>query len=114
MSTVVQPYVVNPQTGDLTVHGREGLYLELQFKLADGSARNVSDASLFFEVEGTLRVALLAGSATDKRVIQLTRAQVALCALVQKRFALIDETATVPDVLWQGNITATAYTSQPA
>jgi hypothetical protein len=57
MSTVVQPYVVNPQTGDLTVHGREGLYLELQFKNADGSASNVSAAAAvvkagsYFEIE---------------------------------------------------------------
>jgi hypothetical protein len=114
MTTVQQPYTVNPHTGDIIVHGREGLFLELQFKDALGSPRDVSAASLFFEVDEIVRVALVAGSGNDKRAVSLTRAQVASLTGEVRKFALIDETETLPDVIWQGSISLSGYTAQPA
>jgi len=111
---VQQPAAVDARTGDIVVHGREGLSLAVQFKLADGAARDVTAASLFFEVDSVLRVALAAGTSSDRRTISLTRAQVASLAGGSRLFALIDETGTIPDVIWRGQIRVEGYTAQPA
>lgn len=100
--------------GNMAIHGRSGATLALKFQAADGTPRNVSAAALFFEVEGAFRVALAAGASNDERVLSLTRAQVLTIAGTPRRFALCDETATVPDVLWSGEIKLFGFTSQPA
>lgn len=111
---VDQPYTVSPTDGSITLHGREGLSMELQFTVADGSPRNVSASTMYFEIEGLLRVALTNGGSTDKKVVTLTRTQVESIAGAPRRFALIDETATTPIVLWSGPIQLRGYTGQPA
>lgn len=111
---VQQPPAVDPRTGDIVVHGREGLSLAVQFKLADGSLRDVSAAALFFEVDTLLRVALGAGASNDKRTITVTREQIAQLAGGSHLFALIDETNPIPDVVWRGQIRVEGYTVQPA
>jgi hypothetical protein len=110
---VDQPYTVSPLDGSISIHGREGLDMELSFQLGDGTDRNVSAASMFFEVDGVLRVALTNGSSSSKKVVTLTRTQVASLAGAPRRFALIDETST-PQVLWSGPISLRGYTEQPA
>lgn len=111
---IQQPATVDTRTGDIVVHGREGLFLAVKFQAADGSARDVSAALLFFEVDQLLRVALAAGPSNDIRSISLTRAQVATIAGASRLFALIDESGSVPDVIWRGQIRVDGFTVEPA
>ena len=103
--------VVTPNS--ITVEGRGGLSLELQFKAADGSARDVSTNAIFFEVENILRVALLAGSTASMRVISLDRDHVALIGIKTRNFVCVDETGSVQDAFWAGIIKVKGFTGQP-
>lgn len=114
---VAQPDIVDDQ-GNISLHGREGLYLPVSFLDIDDDPRDVSSALLYFEVQGKLRKALAAGGSNDERVIVLTRAEVAAIGQASVPFALIDETFvtgsdTIPDTLWEGKIKTRAYTSTP-
>ena len=113
MSDVYQIPLVD-QLGDIAIHGRSGASLTLSFQLADGSARNVAGLSMFFEVEGALRVSLGAGVTNDQRTLVLTRAQVLAVAGQPRSFAFLDESGTVPEVFWSGKIRLFGYTGQPA
>jgi hypothetical protein len=112
MTDALQPATVDAN-GNITAHGRGGLSLVLTFQNADGTARDVSALTMYFEVAGSVRVALGAGATTDKRTLTLTRTQVGAMGAGRKDFAVIDETAT-PDVIWAGSISVKGYTDAPA
>lgn len=113
MPEVLQTPLVDQQ-GNIAIHGRSGASMTLKFQLADGQPRNVSGASIFFEVHNVLRVALGAGQTNDERTLILSRAQVALLSGAPRIFDFVDESGTVPEVFWSGNVRVFGFTEQPA
>jgi hypothetical protein len=103
----------------ITVHGREGLnipYTRYQ-KSATGRETQVdiSGATIFFEcLAAMLRVQLIPNPNDPMGLlIQLTREQVATLPTVASEFVVIDESAVVPNVEWEGNIQRVGYTETP-
>lgn len=113
MSEVYQIPLID-QHGNIAVHGRSGASLTLEFQLADGGPRDVSEAAMFFEVEGALRLPLGAGQTNDQRVLTLTREQVLTIAGRPRMFSFIDESGAIPEVFWSGTVRLFGYTEQPA
>ncbi len=113
MTDVYQIPLVD-RSGDIAVHGRSGASLTLTFQLADGSPRNVAGLSMFFEIEDALRVSLGSGQTPDARALILTQAQFLLVAGRPRQFAFLDESGTVPEVFWSGNIRLFGYVGQPS
>jgi hypothetical protein len=117
-ATISQRPTFAPQTGEIAVHAREGLYLPLTFEsvAADGTVtpRNATGLPLFFEVAGKFRVPLEPGATSNERVIVLTRAQAATLFGGNYPYALIDESGTIPDTPLSGFISTYGYKDQPA
>jgi hypothetical protein len=115
MSTIPQIPTVDPQTGDIQLHGRQGVYLPLSFADAStGDPRDVTGLPIFFEVDGAFRVELEAGETFDERVVVLSQEQVGEIFGGAHKFALVDESASVPDTPWAGWISTYGYKDQPA
>lgn len=106
--------LVDPASGNITIHGRAGASIPISFKDSAGAARDVTAAALFFEVEGVLRIALASGPTADVRTLTLSRAQVATIGTVKRNFACIDESTGTPSVFWSGVIQVFGYTDAPA
>lgn len=116
MTVLQQPPTMDPRTGDVTIHGRSGAFWRIDFRNPDGTARDVSASALFFEIDGVLRAALGAGAASNQRTVTVTRAEIeAIAALPggKSKFALIDETGAVPEVLIAADIRVNGYTGAP-
>lgn len=114
---VSQPELID-EGGNITLNGREGLYLPLEFTDADGVHIDISASVLYFEIAGKLRKVLVAGPNNYTQVLVLTQTDVASLGTVPLRFVLRDETRVVdsvmiPDTLWEGKIRYRGYTSAP-
>lgn len=84
--------------------------MSIAFTGPDGvTPRNMTGAIVFFEINtGALRIPLTLGGAVPGFVspaimtVSLTRTQLDMMAGQPGLFALIDETGTIPDVIWSG------------
>lgn len=107
-------------TGNITLHGREGVVLEFGYQDNTGAEVDISAKSLYFEVKGVLRTALTAGASNYRKNITITEAHtVAIHAAGAKNgrtlpFVVRNESANPIPVLWQGTITIVGFTEQPA
>lgn len=114
-ATISQRPTVDPQTGDIELHGRQGFSLPVNFvDQTTGDPRNVTGLPIFFEVEGKLRLALAAGATADERVIVLSRGEVGALFEGTYDFAIVDESGAVPDTPWTGRISTYGFKDQPA
>lgn len=114
MADVIQAPEVDGQ-GNITVHGRSGLPLTLEFEDATGGPRDVSAAAIYFEVDGVLRIPLIAGDDDHKRELLLGDEHVAdIFGKGPLPFAFRDESGAEPTVFWSGTIRATGFAAQPA
>ncbi len=114
-----QPAPVS-EIGNITLHGREGIVIEFGYQDNTGADVNISATSLYFEVKGVLRTALTAGATNYRKNLTITEAHTAAIYAAGGKngrtlpFALRNESADPIPVLWQGNITVTGFTEQPA
>lgn len=117
MSTIIPlPPTLDDRTRDITLHGRSGEFLRIDFKMPDGSNRDVSAAALFFEIEGVKREALGAGATAWQRTVTITRADVEVIAAMpdaSAKYVLLDESGSVPVALLAAEIHVTGYTGAP-
>jgi hypothetical protein len=113
-ATISQRPTVDPQTGDIQLHGRQGFSLPVNFVGANGDPRDMTGLSIYFEVEGKLRLALAAGATVDERVITLSREDVGTLFEGAFDFAIVDESGALPDTPWKGRISAYGFKDQPA
>jgi hypothetical protein len=104
-ATISQRPTVDPQTGDILLHGRQGFSLPVNFvdEATGNPARCHRLADLF---RGRWRAAGCARHrvAADERVIVLSQGQVASIFGGTFDFAVVDESGGVPDTPWTGSI----------
>jgi hypothetical protein len=111
---VPQPAMIDRQ-GNISLNGREGAVIPVQYHDENDVALDISEAVLFFEVAGKLRKALEPGADATERLIVLTQADVALVSKTPgNAFVVRDETGDVPDVLWEGMISRRGTAEQPS
>lgn len=94
--------------GNMHVHGREGGVAVFEFQDEDGTPRNMSGASVFFEVKG-FRKALQAGDTTSQMILIIERGD--LNAYLNKTvdYVVLDETGTVPHVIIEGKLVVSGW-----
>ena len=97
----------------ITLHGREGLALDLFFFDEAGAVLPVAGRSYFFEIESIFRVAMTVGPAANQVTLAENRAACAGVGPAATLFALIDETEPVQSVIWSGTIRRTGYAEAP-
>lgn len=100
-----QPAVVD-DNGDIFLHGRQGATIILEFKDVAGALRNMSVATVTFEVGPTVNIVLtpVAGQ-TAQMKLTLTQANVkSIAASAIKDFVFLDTTGAVADPVWRGTV----------
>lgn len=97
----------------ITLHGREGLALELFFVDDAGAPVPVTGRSYFFEVEGVFRAPMIAGSLASSIKLEENRVACEAIGPAATDFALIDETDPVQSVIWAGSIRRSGFTQEP-
>ena len=116
--SVQQPYTVDPTTGNISINGRSGLYMVINFTDSLGANIDVSASAIYFEVKGCFRVALLAGAQNYQRILALSQPQVSQLSSTQKPFILKNEDNVVdgivyPSTYWEGLIEWRGFTATP-
>ncbi|MFI8667960.1 hypothetical protein ACIGGE_16155 [Qipengyuania sp. NPDC077410] len=104
----------------IAVHGRGSLVLPYKVQNANGEQVDISDWSIYFEVDGNpypIREPLVPdpNDPLGQRIV-LERQQVAMLTKSPSRFSVIDETNMgddLPYVLWEGTIKRTGYVGEP-
>lgn len=100
--------------GDIVVHGRSGVFIEVNYKDEAGAPVNIASAPLFFEIDGVVRVALGAGAVNSQRIIQIDEAIVAQIPAAGADWCIVDQSGAVNQVPMQGRIRVRGYRSAPA
>jgi hypothetical protein len=99
------------ETGDIRFHAKEGVRIPISFQNEDGTPRDmtVEGTSVKFYVEGFPTITLVAGATSDELVLLIP--QGTYNDLVDKKaeFALVDETATPPNLEWSGTLMVTGF-----
>jgi hypothetical protein len=110
---------VSKDAKTIVVHGREGLNIPYTRYLKSPAGReqqvDISGMTIFFEVPGAhLRLQLIPNpSDAMGLLIQLSRAQVATLPTIESDFIVIDESAIVPVIEWEGKISRVGYVGAP-
>lgn len=111
---------VNQDASLIEVHGRGGLsipYTRYQ-KNAQGRDEqvNISGSTIYIEIPAINLRKLLVPNAADPKglLLEITRAEVEKLPVTPTPFAVIDETANIPDVEWVGKIVRTGYIGDPS
>lgn len=100
---MIQPPALVDENGDIFLHGRQGASLVIEFKNPDGTARDVSAATMVFEVGPVLNVTLT--NTTGGKQLTLSQANVkSIFEAEDKNFVLLETSATPVTPLWQGVI----------
>lgn len=112
--TAVTPPALVDRSGNIALHARGGCVLAVNFQDATGASKDVTGSTIYFEIDGVVRVQMTAGGDNGQKLATLTRAHVqAVGVNGRAKFAVIDETAT-PVVLWSGEVRVDGYAAQPA
>lgn len=99
-----QPEIVD-DNGDIFLHGRQGASIILEFKDVNGVLRDMSAATVTFEVGPLVNVALtpVVGNTAQMELV-LTQADVkAIYNQDIKDFVFL-EAGTVPNPVWRGTV----------
>jgi len=94
--------------GNMHLHTREGGLATLDFQEDDGSPRDMTGASLFFEVEG-FRKALSAGENASQMILLIERGELNQFRDKVSNYIIIDETGEVPHVLIEGKVIVSGW-----
>lgn len=92
--------------GDIQLHPKEGLRIPIRFQLEDGSPRDMTGSTVAFEVEPGTRILLEAGETSDELMLVINKGAI---AEGRHRFALVEETALPPSVVWAGTIVVNPF-----
>jgi hypothetical protein len=106
--------LLNKINGNISVHGREDLYIEIQFKNLDGTLRDVSSSVMVFELDGLVRAPLQPGASASEKVLRVSRDQLAHTSLHPRSFAFVDETSGAAQVFWSGLMHVFGLIGNPA
>lgn len=96
------PPVVSPE-GDITFHGREGVVVVLDFETDQGVPRDMSGATVRFEIDGFAKN-LTPGPGISNMTLTLDRGELPNTIGRMVDFVVVDETGTVPHVIWSGRL----------
>jgi hypothetical protein len=91
------------ESGDIQIHGREGASLVFEFTDDADAPRDMTAATVTFEIEGFTK-GLTPGAAPHLMVLQIQRGELPNTIGKVVEFVVIDETDTVPHVIWSGNL----------
>lgn len=91
-------------TGDIIIHGRQGVELILELRDVDDNPRDMTGKTVTFEVGPTINKTLAAVAGhTDQLKLTLTNADVKLIyAADNKSFVFMETSASQPTPLWVG------------
>ena len=108
---IEQPSVVDCN-GDIHLHGRQGLQLPVEFADANGTLRDMSGASVVFEVGPDINVNLTpVPGVASQMLLTLTQADVkAIADSRLKDFVFLETSAAVPTPVWRGVVYVTGWT----
>ena len=109
------PFWFDANSDDINVHARHRIEIALQVVSEANVPETLTGRAIFFEVakpnalqqgDALLRVALLAGSVANRRIIRVTSDQLAALARVSRRldYLVRDEDAAPPQVLLAGKL----------
>jgi hypothetical protein len=102
--------------GNMYVHGLGGILLTLEFQNTDGSPRDVSARSMFFVVEGKLKVPFSNTDVVGQKSLDVSQTQVSRVGLkngkVGPQYVIVDETTTW-DVLFEGMLLVRGFLKEP-
>lgn len=91
------------ESGDIQLHGREGVVASLLFEDEDGSPRNMASATVRFETP-TFTKDLTLGSEPNQMVLTLDRGELPNTIGKVSEFVVTDHSGSVPHVVWGGKL----------
>lgn len=95
-------------SGDIQLHGREGLLATLIFVDDDGAPTDMSEAVVKFET-ATFSKLLTLGAETNHLVLSLNRGELPNSIGHVEDFIVLDESGEIPHVVWSGRLTMTGW-----
>lgn len=102
---ILQPAVVD-DNGDIILHGRQGAEIILEFKDETGATRNMTAATVTFEVGPTVNVSLTPVSGEPAQMkLTLSNTDVkAIYAAKDRRFVFMETSLPQPTPIWVGMV----------
>lgn len=91
------------ENANMHLHAREGGIAVFDFEDDDGNPRDMTGASIFFEVEG-FRKALDAGETSSQMLLIIDRGELNDFINKKREYVVLDETGVVPHVIVEGNL----------
>ena len=103
------PAFIN-ENGDMSIHVREGGVAVFVFEDEAGNPRDMTNASVYFEIKG-FRRKLTAGDQPNQLILTIQRSDLNAFQNQRNQFLVLDETGTVPHVIMDGNIIVRGWTT---